>query len=99
MNSRDRREPYNASEVLIRQALQARAGQAAPAPQVRRRLMERAAQQHRRSAWSLGAGLTRLFAEPGGDWRPSVAPHHQLLYVDALFGPRLGWVSFNQLMR
>jgi hypothetical protein len=99
MNSRDRREPYNASEVLIRQALQVRASQAAPGPRARRRLMERAAGQHRRTAWALGSHLTRLFTDSGGDWRPSVAPHYQLLYAEALFGPRLGWVSFNQLMR
>jgi hypothetical protein len=40
-----------------------------------------------------------------GLFRESRLPHdhlaaqHHLLYVENLFGPRLGWFSFNQLMR
>ena len=97
MNSRNRREPYSAMEVLIRQSLQERAGDRLPSAGMRGRILQRATRQQRRLAWQLPATLGRLL-DGSGDV-PVMAPHHRLLYMEGLFAPRLAWLSFNQLMR
>jgi hypothetical protein len=85
-------------ELLIRQSLQDRAGGKGPRPVVRRDLLARAARQHRRYALRLPGAISGLLRD---DYMPFT--HHttqnQLLYIEALFGPRLGGFSFNQLMR
>jgi hypothetical protein len=95
MNSRERRDSGDAMDLLIRQSLQDRAGGKTPRPVVRRSLLARAARQQRRYALRLPslAGFLKH------DYLPF--SHHtaqnQMLYLEALFGPRMGGFSFNQL--
>jgi len=98
MSSRDRRESLDPFEVLLRESLRAKAAHAAPAPDVRRRLLQRAARQQRRLPWRLPFSWPGLFRDSHFPHDQHAAQHH-LLYVENLFGPRLGWFSFNQLMR
>lgn len=52
MNSRNRLQPLNELDALIRRALRASVGQARPAPQTREALLRRAAErQMRRLLW------------------------------------------------
>jgi hypothetical protein len=98
MSSRDRRAALDPLDILLRESLRSNTAHAAPAPSVRRRLLQRAARQRRRFPWQLPAA----WPNPFRDNRP-LHDHHSaqqhLLYVESLFGPRLGWFSFNQLMR
>ncbi|MCC7358252.1 MAG: hypothetical protein IT317_02175 [Anaerolineales bacterium] len=98
MNSRNRREVLDPLEVTLRDSLRAAAGSAAPAPTLRRRLLQRAARQQRRLPWRAAFGRPGLFRESHTSHDHLAAQYH-LLYVENLFGPRLGWFSFNQLMR
>jgi hypothetical protein len=96
MSSRDRREPLDALEVLIRQSLHERVpATAAPRPEVRRRLMNRASRQTRRLGWRLPVVLNRSLEDLAS--RSYTSPQTHILYAEALFGPRLSWL--NQLMR
>jgi hypothetical protein len=105
MNSRDRRDGLDPFEVRIRESLLLRAGRQAPASDTRRRLLQRAHEQRRRLGWRrpmwsvLTLGFPGLF-DPGYHNRMAfaTAQQHQL-YAEALFGPRLGWASFSQLLR
>jgi hypothetical protein len=104
MNSRDRRDRLDSFEVRIRQSLNAEASRKAPSAEVRRALLERAARQQRRLGWRLPFLPLLSLALPGlfdsADHRLT-NPNSQIhvLYVEALFGPRLGWASYNQLIR
>jgi hypothetical protein len=98
MSSRNRRESFDPFEISLREALHARAARATPAPDLRRQLLQRAAKQQRRFPWRLPISWPGLFRES----RPAqdhLAAQRHMLYVEHLFGPRLGWFSFNQLMR
>lgn len=98
MGSRDRRESLDQFEILIRESLAARAGGRAPAPQARRGLLQRAAREQRRFSWRLPVSLPGLFNDGQSRLTNQSTQHHRL-YLEALFGPRLGWFSFNQFMR
>ena len=99
MNSRERRESLDAMEAMIRQSLQARTGSKVPGANVRRSLLQRAGRQRRRLDWRLPTNVGNA-SEEGQVWLPvTVSPHQHVLYIEALFGPRLSWLSFNQLMR
>lgn len=98
MSSRDRRESLEPFEIAVRDSLLARAAHPTPAPAVRRQLLQRAARQQRRFPWRSPIAWPGLFREnqTPPDHR---AAQHYMLSVEGLFGPRLGWFSFNQLMR
>lgn len=98
MSSRDRRESLDPFEITVRESLQARAAQQTPAPDVRRRLLQRAVRQQRRFPWRSPIAWPSLFRENRAPL-DHLATQHHMLYVESLFGPRLGWFSFNQLMR
>ena len=98
MSSRNRRESFDPFEISVREALQARVAHKTPAPDVRRNLLERAVRQQRRFPWRMPITWPSLFRESRLPHDQLAAQHH-LLYVENLFGPRLGWFSFNQLMR
>jgi hypothetical protein len=98
MNSRERRDGSDSMDLLIRQSLQDRAGGKTPRPVVRRNILARAARQQRRYSLRLPSAISGFLRD---DYAPFT--HHstqnQLLYLEALFGPRMGGFSFNQLMR
>lgn len=96
MNSRDRRESADPMDLLIRQSLQHQVGGRAPRPMVRRSLLARAARHQRRYALRLPSVFTRLLQQ---DYLPFAyaGSQNQILYVEALFGPRLGNYSLTQL--
>ena len=98
MNLRDRREAAGEFEALIRQSLGANVAHKHPSGDVRRRLLQRAAGQQRRKVWRLPMSYSRLFDDNRLQLAPSAIPNHRL-YIEALFGPRLGWFNFSQLMR
>ena len=91
MNSRERRAPLDPFEQLVREGLQERAEERLPEPRVRAELLRRAARQEQ----SLSPNSTRaaygLFGE-------RATPNH-FISLEALFGPRTSWFSFNQLTR
>ena len=103
MNSRERRDRLDPFEIRIRESLMAEAGRKAPAPEVRRALLERAGPRRRRG-WRmplipiLSFVLPSLF-DPGYAQVTNQNSQTHVLYVEALFGPRLGWASINQLIR
>jgi hypothetical protein len=96
MNSRDRRESADPMDLLIRQSLQHRAGGKVPRALARRTLLARAARHQRRYALRLPSVFSRLLQQ---DYLPFAHTNsqNQILYVEALFGPRLGNYSFTQL--
>lgn len=98
MNSRERRDSTDPMDLLIRQSLQDRAGGKTPRPLLRRNILARAARRQRRYALRLPSAISGLLKN---DYAPF--SHHttqnQMLYLEALFGPRMGGFSFNQLMR
>jgi hypothetical protein len=96
MNSRDRRGHADALDLLIRQSLEERAGGRTPRPVLRRNLLARAARQQRRYALRLPGTLSGFFRQDYAHFSHHSA-QNQLLYLEALFGPRLGGFSFNQL--
>jgi hypothetical protein len=98
MNSRNGRDSADPMEKLIRQSLQDEAGGKTPRPVARRNLMQRAARQQRRFAWRLPGTVTGLFRQDFARFSHHTA-QNQMLYLEALFGPRMGGYSFNQLMR
>jgi hypothetical protein len=104
MNSRERRDRLDSFEIRIRESLMAEAGRETPAPEVRRALLERAGRQQRRFGWRLpllpllSFALPSLF-DPGYAQPANENSQVHVLYVESLFGPRLGWASFNQLIR
>jgi hypothetical protein len=104
MNLRERRDRLDPFEIRIRESLMADAGRKAPAPEVRRALLERARPRRRRLGWRLpfipilSFALPSLF-DPGYATGGSQNSQTHVLYVEALFGPRLGWASINQLIR
>jgi hypothetical protein len=98
MNSRNGRESVDPFELLIRQSLEDRAGGKTPRPVVRRTLLARAARQQRRLSWRLPGSVTGLFKHDYARFSHHTT-QNQMLYLEALFGPRLGGYSFNQLMR
>jgi hypothetical protein len=103
MNSRNRRDHLGPFEIRIRESLTTEAGRKAPGPEVRRLLLERAGRQQRRLGWrwrlpSLSFAVSSLFDGRSSRLINANTEMH-VLYVEALFGPRLGWASFNQLIR
>lgn len=98
MNSRKGRDRNDPFETLLWHSLQDRAGSQAPRPVVRRSLLQRAARQQRRFSWRLPGTVTGLFSHEYAGFSHHSA-QNQMLYLEALFGPRLGGYSFNQLMR
>ena len=97
MSSRDRRVPLDPFDVLVRESLRERAVDRLPEPEVRAKLIQRAERQEQRlSRPSLSLG--RLFGEQPSRFGYSGAPNH-FISLEALFGPRTSWFSFNQLTR
>jgi hypothetical protein len=102
-NRRDRRDHFEPFEIRVRESLMSEAGRKAPSPEARRLLLERAGRQQRGLGWrwrlpSLSFAVSSLF---DGRYSRLVNANTEthVLYVEALFGPRLGWASFNQLIR
>jgi len=91
MNSRERRAPLDPFEHLLRDSLKARTAGRLPEPAVRDELIRRAARQQKR----LGDNST---STPLGLFTERAAPNH-FVSLEALFGPRTSWFSFNQLSR
>lgn len=82
----------------MRQSLRERTRHRGPSSDLRFRLMGRAAVQRRRPSWHLPFSLMGMIA--GGAPRfTQRTPRNQIPYIEALFGPRLSWDIFNQLMR
>jgi len=103
MNSHKRRDRLGPFEIRIRESLMTEAGRKTPSPEVRRLLLERAARQQHRLGWrwrlpSLSFAVSSLFDNRHSRIVNENTQTH-VLYVEALFGPRLGWASFNQLIR
>jgi hypothetical protein len=98
MSSRERRGPADDLDSLIRESLLERAGGRYPRPAMRRALLQRAARQQRRLGWRLPSVHLRLLRPDPARFAPHAAFNH-MLYVQALFGPRLGWTCFSSLMR
>ncbi len=97
MSSRERRAPLDPFEVLVRESLRERAAGRLPEPEVRAKLLQRAARQNeRQSRPSLSLGS--LFGEQSSRFGCSTSPNH-FISLEALFGPRTSWFSFNQLTR
>ena len=99
MNLRERREPLDHMETLLRHSLRERTAHQGPLPKVRDSLMQRAAAQRRVGlGWRLPFSLTGLFS--GNAFRLTIAgSYNQVPNFEAFFGPRLSWYTINQLMR
>ena len=98
MNSRERRESLTGFELLIRESLQARTANCAPAADVRQELLARAERQQRRFIWRLPAAMRSRMDEGAPRSTYSFSPNHRL-YFEALFAGRLGYMALNQLVR
>ena len=97
MNSRERRAPLDPLEQLLRESLQERAAGSLPEPDVRDELIKRAARQEQRLARQSSNSIGGLFGE-STRFGYSASPNH-FISLEALFGPRTSWFSFNQLTR
>jgi len=91
MNSRERHVPLDPFELLVRDGLRERAEGRLPEPQVRDELLRRAARQEQRLTERSPRSGYGLFGE-------RATPNH-FISLEALFGPRTSWFSFNQLTR
>ena len=91
MNSRERRAPLDPFEQLVRESLRERADGRLPEPEVRDDLLRRAARQEQRLSDNSPRAGYGLFGE-------RATPNH-FISLEALFGPRTSWFSFNQLTR
>jgi hypothetical protein len=98
MSSRDRRAPLDPFEMLVRESLRERATGRLPEPEVRDRLLVRAERQQRRMEQGPSLSLADLFGERPSRFGYTAAPNH-FICLEALFGPRTSWFSFNQLTR
>jgi hypothetical protein len=99
MNSRERRESLDPFEILLRESLMARVAGKTPSADGRRRLQQRAARQQRRWVWRLPFSIPGLFTDSSRLLGNEPVTHQHLLYVEALFGPRLAWFPLNQVLR
>jgi hypothetical protein len=98
MNSRERRESLDGFELLIRESLQERTANCAPAPAVRQELIQRAERQQRRITWRLPAAVRSRLDDSSPRPTYQLSPSHRF-YFEALFAGRLGWMALNQLVR
>lgn len=98
MSSRDRRASLDPFEIVVRESLRSKTARAVPAPDLRHTLLQRAARQQRRFPWRRPLAWPGLFRDNRLPLDHYAAQRHRL-YLESLFGPRLGWFSFNQLMR
>src|SRR5215831_10515489 len=89
MNSRERRAPLDPFEHLVRASLKARTAGRLPEPVLRDELIRRAARQQQHLGAGSAPALKGLFGE-------RATPNH-FVSLEALFGPRTSWFSFNQL--
>jgi hypothetical protein len=97
MSLRERREPVDELDILVRHSLRTRVARKSPSPEVRDQLMRRAGEHHGRLSWRLPFTLKGVFS--GADRFTYRTPQNQLIYVEALFGPRLNWFTYNHMMR
>jgi hypothetical protein len=98
MSSRDRRTPLDPFEILVRESLSERADDRLPEPEVRGELLAKAERQERRLAQGPSLSLADLFGERPSRFGYTAGPNH-FICLEALFGPRTSWFSFNQLTR
>jgi hypothetical protein len=98
MSSRERRAPLDPFEMLVRESLRERADGRLPEPEVRSELLAKAERQERRTAQGGSLSLADLFGERPSRFAYSASPNH-FICLEALFGPRTSWFSFNQLTR
>jgi len=98
MSSRERRAPLDSFEILVRQSLREHADGRLPDPEVRAELLAKAERQERRMAQGPSLSLADLFGERPSRFAYSASPNH-FICLEALFGPRTSWFSFNQLTR
>lgn len=98
MSSRNRRAPLDPFEMLVRESLSERAAGRRPEPEVRGELLAKAERQQRRLAHGPALSLADLFGERPSHFGYSAGANH-FICLEALFGPRTSWFSFNQLTR
>jgi hypothetical protein len=98
MSLRERRVPLDPFDILVRESLKERADGRLPEPEVRDELLARAERQERRMAQGPSLSLGELFGERPSRFGYSASPNH-FICLEALFGPRASWFSFNQLTR
>lgn len=98
MSSRERRAPLDAFDLLVRESLRERAAGRLPEPEVRAELLLKAERQQRRLAQGPSLSLADLFGERPSRFGYAASPNH-FICLEALFGPRTSWYSFNQLTR
>ena len=98
MSSRERRAPLAAFDLLVRESLRERAAGRLPEPEVRAELLLKAERQQRRLAQGPSLSLADLFGERPSRFGYAASPNH-FICLEALFGPRTSWYSFNQLTR
>ena len=98
MSSRERRAPLDSFEMLVRESLRERANGRLPATEVRAELLVKAERQQRRMEQGPSLSLADLFGERPSRFGYTAAPNH-FICLEALFGPRTSWFSFNQLTR
>ena len=84
--------------MLVRESLRERANGRLPAAEVRAELLVKAERQQRRMEQGPSLSLADLFGERPSRFGYTAAPNH-FICLEALFGPRTSWFSFNQLTR
>jgi len=98
MSSRDRRAPLDPFEILVRESLREHADGRLPEPEVRSEMLAKAERQQRRMDQGPSLSFGNLFGERPSRFAYSASPTH-FICLEALFGPRTSWFSFNQLTR
>jgi hypothetical protein len=98
MSSRERRAPLDPFEMLVRESLREQANGRLPEAEVRGELLTKAERQERRMAQGPALSLADLFGERPSRFAYSASPNH-FINLEALFGPRTSWFSFNQFTR
>ena len=98
MSSRERRAPLDPFEMLVRESLRERAAGRLPEPEVRVELLLKAEREQRRLAQGPSVSLADLFGERPSHFGYAASPNH-FICLEALFGPRTSWFSFNQMTR
>ena len=100
MNSRDSHKSPDELGALIRHSLRRTVANRLPAPGVRRRILQRAAERQRRPLPSLTAALPwfEWFGRGrAGSELPAAWDHPR--YLDSLVSLHLNWFAFSQLTR
>jgi hypothetical protein len=98
MSLRERRESLDPFEVLVRESLSEETAGKVPGPEVRAELLQRAARLQKHEASPGSVSFRGLFNDGQSRFAQSTSSHH-FVCLEALFGARTSWFSFNQLAR